>query len=206
MTTRGKTPRWWPRRGVSAGLFREWWGRRAGGTRQRLRETRKKCQKTRPTPSDPETGLTRHLRAPDKAPPNRPGGYGESPAWRWLTHVKPVRGSDSWRSRSCSESSPGGHLGSHPEKLTVPWCVHQLSPLRPHLRLPPNPLPSLECHSLRGTAVARRSLTGRTRPSCPCSGSPECTGSDGGSHPASAGEAHVSTATHVSAVPARRGR
>lgn len=181
-------------------------GRGAGGTRQRLRETRKKCQKTRPTPSDPDTGLTRYLCTPEKAPPNRPGGYGESPAWRWLTHVEPVRGSDGWCSRSYSEFSPGGHLGSYPEKLTVPWCVHQQAPLHPHLRLPPNPLPSLECHSLRGTAVARRSLTGRTRPSCPCSGSPECTGSDGGSHPASAGEAHVSTATQASAVPGRLGR
>lgn len=35
-------------------------------------------------------------------------------------------------------------------------------------------------------------LTGCTRPSCPCSGSPGCTGSGGGSRPASAGEAGVS--------------
>lgn len=42
-------------------------------------------------------------------------------------------------------------------------------------------------------------LTGCTRPSCPCSGSPGCTGSDGDSHPASGGEVSRAHASHTAA-------
>lgn len=42
-------------------------------------------------------------------------------------------------------------------------------------------------------------LTGCTQLSCPCSGSPGCTGSDGDSHPASGGEVSRAHASHTAA-------
>lgn len=56
-----------------------------------------------------------------------------------------------------------------------------------------------------GGAGGRRTLTGCTRPSCPCSGSPGYTGSGGGSHPASEGEAGVSAGTRsAGGLPGRK--
>lgn len=58
----------------------------------------------------------------------------------------------------------------------------------PSPRKPPAPWAATRGrgHPLGGTAAAARALTGCTRPSCPCSGSPGYTVSGGGSHPASA--------------------
>lgn len=115
------------------------------------------------------------------------------------------------RQASGGSDSPGGHTRSRPGALIVPWCVRQQPP-PPTLHFPPRHLPLLgerpgvggRGRPLRVTSAARRPLTGCTRPSCPCSGSPGYTGSGGGSRPASEGEADGNRDTDVSPAPGWR--
>lgn len=87
------------------------------------------------------------------------------------------------------------HLHFPPNPPTFLWGATQGSRLS-SLADPAAPLAqATKPQRWLGGVQAVRPLTGCTQPSCPCSDSPGCTGSGGGSHPASEGEADVIVGT-----------
>lgn len=104
-----------------------------------------------------------------------------------------------------SREQPGGQCG-HPPGVTLSGLSDLQSPIcLGHSSPPQEAFPALgSLYSL--TAELREgSLTGHTRPSCPCSDGPGCTESGGGSHPASEEEADVSAGCGASSACRRLG-